>query len=399
MAIKVKHEGNVTSRIYAAAAGGKGKRQSEDAKVLLAAQQRGNGGGGGTGGGARAGGDAPTMSAPTSHATLGSTGQMLSPPSMSFNQRTQLQAQQDEAAKDRLITEQNWRAEQRGLDREHQTKLQESQQEWAHNQQISKERREMRRDALRRQGYSDEAIMEIEEIEGEKTRIMMDPNLTPEQLADAMINLEEARERIVPQYEPTPDPNDPAQSIRDVTLSDGRKVQMIRDARGNWTEYIPDRTKLTAQEIFDSGVDYNGVRYVPDGRGGLTPLESRLQYATQNRNANQEAKLAQKAWDDYQRFVNKFVEKKYNDSQDKDSESYGKFDRDAARKAADEAYKATHGEIPTDPTDSNATPTSTSSPNPEEGVPQDLAEAVKEVGIMLTPEEKIVLARQRGLIK
>jgi hypothetical protein len=124
---------------------------------------------------------------------------------------------------------------------------------------------------------------------------------------------------------------------------------MIRDARGNWTEYIPDRTKLTAQEIFDSGVDYNGVRYVPDGRGGLTPLESRLQYATQNRNANQEAKLAQKAWDDYQRFVDKFVEKKYGESQDKDSESYGKFDRDAARKAADEAYKATHGEIPTDP--------------------------------------------------
>ncbi|MBO5905657.1 MAG: hypothetical protein J6Q84_04485, partial [Kiritimatiellae bacterium] len=367
MAIKVKHEGNVTSRIYAAAAGGKGKRQAEDAKVLLAAQQRGNGGGGGTGGGARAGGSAPTMGAPTSHATLGSTGQMLSPPSMSFNQRTQLQAQQDEAAKDRLITEQEWRAGQRKLDREHQTELQESQQEWVSNQQRSKERREMRRDALRRQGYSDEAIMEIEEIEGEKTRIMQDRSLTPEQLADAMINLEEARERIVPQYEPTPDPNDPAQSIRDVTLSDGRKVQMIRDARGNWTEYIPDRTKLTAQEIFDSGVDYNGVRYVPDGRGGLTPLESRLQYATQNRNANQEAKLAQKAWDKYQNFVEKFIEKEHEASQDESNlKKYGKFNRDAAAKAADEAYKAIYGEIPTDPNET-FTSTSTSTSNPEEG--------------------------------
>ena len=126
MAIKVKHEGNVTSRIYASAAGGKGKRQAEDAKVLLAAQQRGNGGGGGTGGGARAGGSAPTLSAPTSHAALGSTGQMLSPPSMSFNQRTQLQAQQDEAAKDRLITDHQWRTEEKEKDREHATTLKQS---------------------------------------------------------------------------------------------------------------------------------------------------------------------------------------------------------------------------------------------------------------------------------
>ena len=172
MAIKVKHEGNVTSRIYAAAAGGKGKRQAEDAKVLLAAQQRGNGGGGGTGGGARAGGNAPTMSAPTSHAALGSTGQMLSPPSMSFNQRVQLQDMQDAAAMDRSVSSTRAKIEsdsiQRELDRRHKTKLQEDQQEWEHNQRLSKERREGRRDALRRQGYSDEAIMEIEEIEGEK---------------------------------------------------------------------------------------------------------------------------------------------------------------------------------------------------------------------------------------
>lgn len=349
MAIKVKHEGNVTSRVYAAAAGGKGKRQSEDAKILLAAQQRGNGGGGGTSGGARAGGNAPTMGAPTSHATLGSTGQMLSPPSMSFNQRTQLQDQQDKAAMERLITEQEWRAGQRTLDREHQTKLQESQQEWVDNQQRSKERREMRRDALRRQGYSDEAIMEIEEIEGEKTRIMQDRSLTPEQLADAMISLEESRERIVPQYEPTPDPNDPAQSIRDVTLSDGRKVQMIRDARGNWTEYIPDRAKLTAQEIFDSGVDYDGVRWVPDGRGGLTPLENRSLIKNEERLREQERRQKQKKYDSYQNYVEKFIEKEYEASQGEGNEKYGKFNRDEAAKAADEAYKAIYGEIPTDP--------------------------------------------------
>lgn len=79
MAIKVKHDGNVTSRIYASAAGGKGKRQSEDAIRLAQLQASAAGRGGGTGGGAHAGATAPTTHAPTSHAQLGSTGSLISP--------------------------------------------------------------------------------------------------------------------------------------------------------------------------------------------------------------------------------------------------------------------------------------------------------------------------------
>lgn len=283
MAIKVKHEGNVTSRIYASAAGGKGKRQAEDAKVLASMQRGGmGGGGGGTGGGARAGGSAPTLSAPTSHAQLGSTGSLISPRN-TFKQQKELQKQQDDAILARQKDEQKWREGESYREQVHRTGMQLREQEWLDKQktserewqaaqQLDKERREMRREGLRREGYSEEGILKIEEITRKKESIESDSKLTPEQKAAALKEVRKEREGIVPFYEAMPDPNDPAQSIREVTLSDGRKVQMMRDARGNWTEYVPDRSKMTAQEIFDSGVDYNGVRYISDGRGGLTPL-------------------------------------------------------------------------------------------------------------------------------
>lgn len=302
MAIKVKHEGNVTSRIYAAAAGGKGKRQSEDAKVLLAAQQRGNGGGGGTGGGARAGGNAPTMAAPTSHAALGSTGQMLSPPSMSFNQRTQLQAQQDEAAMERLTSEQKWRSGEKELDRKHATTLKQSEiDNYNVQRELDREARrkefedervwkaEQERKKLQQaasyqeyldQGYSPKQSFELVRIdediaENEKNSLSTDPEKNNQMRADALNQLLEKKKAIIPHRKPAPDPNDPSQYIREVTLSDGRKVQMMRDARGNWTEYVPDRSKMTAQEIWDSAfVAPDGTRWIRDGKGRITPIQT-----------------------------------------------------------------------------------------------------------------------------
>ena len=294
MAIKVKHEGNVTSRVYASAAGGKGKRQAEDAKVLASMQRGGmGGGGGGTGGGARAGGSAPTLNAPTSHAALGSTGSLIGRRN-TFEQQKELQQQQDDAILARQKNEQEWRAGENEKERkwkgdeaaserfsrkwlqddqqEFLTERQKAEQEWQANQQSEKEQREMRRNGLRREGYSEEAILKIEENTRKKESIEGDSKLTPEQKTVALEEIRKEREGITPSYEATPDPNDPSQSIREVTLSDGRKVQLMRDARGNWTEYVPDKSKMTAQEIFDSGVDYNGIRYIPDGRGGLTPL-------------------------------------------------------------------------------------------------------------------------------
>ena len=113
MAIKVKHEGNVTSRIVASAAGGKGRRQAEDAIKLAQLQASATGrGGGGTGGGAHASAAAPTLHAPTGHAQLGSTGGFASP-QMSLRERMALEDQRQVNRLEELdATEDNRAAEQ-----------------------------------------------------------------------------------------------------------------------------------------------------------------------------------------------------------------------------------------------------------------------------------------------
>ena len=351
MAIKVKHEGNVTSRIYAAATGGKGKRQAEDAKVLLAAQQRGNGGGGGTGGGARAGGNAPTMAAPTSHAALGSTGQMLSPPSMSFNQRTQLQAQQDEAAKDRLITDHKWRTEEKKLDREHATKLkqseidnynaqsaldreqrealQQAELDWRANQ-SQKERdhkdsvlnRTMRREERLKLGFSTDQILDLEKIDADKVAVMGNNSLTKEEKDLALLDLDRKAQEMMPLYPP----------------------------------------QATTQQDFENSIvtDPNtGLRYRKTSRGDYELLETPP--SSQNdAAAKSQARQAQKAWDSYQKFISDEVKAAYGVAE-KDGTP---FDRAAEEAKAKKMYKAIYGVIPSDP---NASPTPTPSPSPTQG--------------------------------
>jgi hypothetical protein len=386
MAIKVKHEGNVTSRVYASAAGGKGKRQAEDARVLASMQRGGmGGGGGGTGGGARAGGSAPTLSAPTSHAALGSTGSLIGR-SNTFEQQKELQKQQDDAILTRQKDDQvwktgenkkdrDWRTVEAQKDRELRLGLQRTEQEWQQNQQLDKERREMRREGLRREGYSEEAILKIEENTRKKESIESDPKLTPEQKAAALDELRKEREGIVPSYKATPDPNDPAQSIREVTLPDGRKVQMMRDARGNWTEYVPDRSKMTAQEIWDSAfVAPDGTRWIQDGKGGIVPLQ---------KPAPSEAKP------DLQRA--KFIASRVaelmdgtNESNQKIIENGGKLPtREEAEQIAMREYDVYSGVGPS--------PTPTPTPNPADGG--------EGTNFDYSEDEELAEAKRRGLIK
>ena len=334
MAIKVKHEGNVTSRIYAAAAGGKGKRQAEDAKVLLAAQQRGNGGGGGTGGGARAGGNTPTMGAPTSHATLGSTGQMLSPPSMSFNQRTQLQAQRDEAAMERLTSEQKWRTEekvkdrkhattlkqseidnynvQRDLDRKQREALQQAELDWRANQ-SQKERdhndsvlnRTMRREERLKLGFSTDQTLELEKIDADKVATMKNDFLTKEEKELALLDLDRKAQEMMPLYPP----------------------------------------QATAQQDFESSIvtDPNtGLRYRKTSRGDYELLETPKDDGAA---AKAQARQAQKAWNDYQKFIRDEVGTAY----DVAVENEKPFDRAAAETAAKKKYEAIYGAPPPAP--------------------------------------------------
>ena len=394
MAIKVKHEGNVTSRVYASAAGGKGKRQAEDAKVLASMQRGGmGGGGGGTGGGARAGGSAPTLNAPTSHAALGSTGSLIGRRN-TFEQQKELQQQQDDAILARQKNEQEWRAGENEKERkwkgeqsfseqvhrktlqddqqEFLTEKQKAEQEWQANQQSEKEQREMRRNGLRREGYSEEAILKIEENTRKKESIEGDSKLTPEQKAAALEELRKEREVITPSYEATPDPNAPSQSIREVTLSDGRKVQMMRDARGNWTEYVPDRSKMTAQEIFDSGVDYNGVRYIPDGRGGLTPL---VDPYWKNTAAIQEKRNAA---------ILKRAQELVTNSKDPDSTEGQISFEDAVKQATAESNQAYGSQ-------STPTPIPTPTPTPTDGE--------ETYDFDYSEDEELAEAKRRGLIK
>jgi hypothetical protein len=301
MAIKVKHEGNVTSRVYASAAGGKGKRQAEDARVLASMQRGGMGGGGGTGGGARAGGSAPTLSAPTSHAALGSTGSLIGR-SNTFAQQKELQKQQEDAILARQKDEQTWktgennkelewktkenqkeidaRAEQGRLTREARQKELEDERVWKEEQERKKLQQAASYQEYIDQGYSPKQAFELvgidEDIaENEKNALSTDAEKDKALRADALNQFLEKKKSIIPHRKPKPDPNDPAQSIREVTLSDGRKVQMMRDARGNWTEYVPDRSKMTAQEIWDSAfVAPDGTRWIQDGKGGIVPLQN-----------------------------------------------------------------------------------------------------------------------------
>ena len=316
--------------------------------MLLAAQQRGNGGGGGTGGGARAGGNAPTMAAPTSHAALGSTGQMLSPPSMSFNQRTQLQAQQDEAAMERLTSEQKWRSGEKELDRKHATTLkqseidnynvqsdldrkhrealQQAELDWRANQ-SQKERdhkdsvlnRTMRREERLKLGFSTDQILELEKIDADKVAAMKNNSLTKEEKDLALLDLDRKAQEMMPLYPP----------------------------------------QATTQQDFENSIvtDPNtGLRYRKTSRGEFELLET----PPSNQNdaaAKAQARQAQKAWDSYQKFIVDEVGTAYDTAV-----ADGKpFDRAAEEAKAKKKYEAIHGAIPQDP---NATPTPTPTPTP-----------------------------------
>lgn len=385
MAIKVKHDGNATSRIYAAAAGGKGKRQAEDAKVLLAAQQRGSsGGGGGTSGGSRGGGSsAPLLSAGKSQAALGSVGQIMSPPQMSFNQRTRLQTQQDDAAMERLSTDHKWRtseneldrlnkielqenehtfrSEESALDREHKTNLQQFELGWrtgenqkdrdhktglqqneldwrAKQEQDRREYEEsqkittLRRDEMNKKGFSIDQITEIEGIDADIAAIQGNAKFTPEEKAQAIAELNEKKGLIKPLYPP----------------------------------------QATAQQDFENSIvtdPTTGLRYRKTSRGEFELLET----PPTNQNdaaAKAQARQAQKAWDKYQKFVDEKLKEKYAKSQDPYAKDEDKiFDREKIMKEAEEDYEAIYGAIPSDPNETptpspTPTPTPTPAPNP-----------------------------------
>lgn len=276
MAIKVKHEGNVTSRVYASAAGGKGKRQAEDAKVLASMQRGGNGGGGGgTSGGARAGGSAPTMSAPTSTAPLGSAGQLISPRN-TFAQQKELQKQQDDAIFERQKEEQAWKSDENEKERkwkegenlleqisrkdlqndqqEFLTGKQKAEQEWraaeaekARQERLDAERREQQRRSYAEQGYSQEQILKLEDNDRMKLDINTDPNASQEQKDQALLELEEKRKKIGGPLNPR---KSPQEEYNDSIIVDEKTgIRYRKNSRGDFerVEDAPDAAGEAAE--------------------------------------------------------------------------------------------------------------------------------------------------------
>lgn len=285
MAIKVKHEGNVTSRIYASAAGGKGKRQAEDAKVLASMQRGGMGGGGGTGGGARAGGSAPTLSAPTSHAQLGSTGSLISPRN-TFKQQKELQKQQDDAILARQKDEQEWksgenqkelawktkenqkeidaRAEQGRLTREARQKELEDERVWKEQHTSWEE-----------QGYDAEQRMNLRELHRKRNSIAEDPKLRDNQTERdaALKDIDDQIARI----KPINPPKSNQDAFNDSIVTDATTgIRYRKDVRGNWIPMETTQPKpMSPQEIYKSAYrDENGTLWIGDNKGGIVPLQN-----------------------------------------------------------------------------------------------------------------------------
>ena len=276
MAIKVKHDGNVTSRIYASAAGGKGKRQAEDAKLLASLSTKGRGSSsGGTSGGAKTGGSAPTLSAPTSHAALGSTGGLLAPRN-TFSQQQQLQRQAEDArhqlqdaehdfrsreaeierdwraeqtADERAwrerenLAERNWRSGEAAAEREWRSGEALAERDWKTQSALDAERRALRDGDYARAGFSGDQIVQLRDIDSKIASIQTDKTLTYEQKGEAINQLQVEKDNMKPIYAAKPDPNDPNAAIKEVVLADGRKVLLTQDARGQWTEFVPNTDK------------------------------------------------------------------------------------------------------------------------------------------------------------
>lgn len=273
MAIKVKHEGNVTSRIYASAAGGKGKRQAEDAKVLASMQRGGMGGGGGTGGGARAGGSAPTLSAPTSHAALGSPGSLLGH-GYTFEQQKELQKQQDDAIDERQRSERYWkslendkeitaRAEQNRLAREARQKEVEDERVWKEQHTSWEE-----------QGFDAEQRMNLRELHRKRNSIAEDPKLRDNQ-TERDAALKEVDDQIA-KIKPINPPKSKQDTFNDSIVTDATTgIRYRQDGRGNWIPMETTQPKpMSPQEIYESAYrDENGTLWISDNKGGIVPLQ------------------------------------------------------------------------------------------------------------------------------
>jgi len=326
MAIKVKHDGNVTSRIYASAAGGKGKRQAEDA-IKLAQLQASASGRGGTGGGGGASAHAPTIQAPTAHAPLGSPGSIISP-QMSPGTRMRLA---DDALNNQLI-EQDFAAGIRAAE-----------QKDAYYNRWSEEDRQLERN---------------KELMRERARLESEAELT----TMGRKELAELREQVIQNYK----------NFGEAELPELMKSLGFAEDRIKALDRLRTR-EPTEQEKFERGIviDADGNRFVKNARGDYVPLPNlaaeaqameqkrqqdlaKQQEAAQQKLAAEQAKAAQARAAHRQKFIDAAIDNARKNSLSEGGPTTEELiaARDAAAKQYDELYPAA------------ATPTPTVTPQP-----------------------------------
>lgn len=275
MAIKVKHDGNVTSRIYASAAGGKGKRQADDAIRLAQLQASAAGRSGGTGGGAHASATAPTTHAPTSHAQLGSTGSFISP-QMSPETRMRLA---DNELTNKLIEMDNADAYRAAAqERQGEIDLSNSLERMNRGAEIDAERE------LTAQGRRERAAL-VDEV----VRAVRDGKYGKDEIPGLIESYREAEDRI-------------------------KLADSLRDR------------EPTEQERFDKSIvtDADGNRFYKNAKGDYVPLpnptaeaqatEAKRQAEEQKKLEAERQKAEQKRAEERQKYIDKAVEKAENDA-------------------------------------------------------------------------------------
>lgn len=287
MAIKVKHDGNATAQVVAAAEGGRARKAADTAKFFRSQPTQMTRGV--TASAVSPGSpSAPVLSAnaPTPinwemrRKEREHENELLSErEKKEFENRKRLQEMQNEALLDRMNKQNEFQAKRDQQEREFQLERDkegrearqkdiESQRNW----QLETEQRALDVKSWEERGFDAEQRAWLSDMHRKRKSIERDNTLTESEKAAALKEIDDAIKAETPVNPPKS-----SQDEFDAGIVTDKKsgIRYRRDARGNWIPMEePDSKSLSAKEIFDSAyVASDGTRWILDGKGGIVPLE------------------------------------------------------------------------------------------------------------------------------
>lgn len=291
MAIKVKHDGNATAQVVAAAEGGRARKAADTAKFFRSQPTQMTRGV--TASAVSPGSpSAPVLSAnaPTpinwemrrkerEHENDLLSERETKRTEMEFAHRKRLQEMQNEAALDRMNKQNEFQSkrdqEARDFQRERDKEGREARQkdiESQRNWQLETEQRALDVKSWEERGFDAEQRAWLSDMHRKRKSIERDNTLTESEKAAALKEIDDAIKAETPVNPPKS-----SQDEFDAGIVTDKKsgIRYRRDARGNWIPMEePDSKSLSAKEIFDSAyVASDGTRWILDGKGGIVPLE------------------------------------------------------------------------------------------------------------------------------